>query len=118
MVWSVTYANPSELCLDYQSLSAALALNECLPKKNGILWVTFEELKNRLIHGGVDPALEKTDVSDALLKCNRGIENGKVTLTSDSVFMMRVQQKTSASNLKQLCHKRTSSRKTNVPNQY
>jgi hypothetical protein len=72
MVWRVTYATVDDLHLEGRSYMAALSLNECLPEKNGEIWVTPKEMADRLVHGGVDPALEPIDITEALKQFNKG----------------------------------------------
>lgn len=72
MVCTKRYAVADDLHLQKDALIAILSLNECLPPRNGEVWVTTREMTQRLIHCGVDPSLEQIFVNEAIAKYNRG----------------------------------------------
>lgn len=54
----------------------ALKLNNELPADLAAMWITVEEMHERLLHGGVDRRLTVDDVHDALQHCNIGAKYG------------------------------------------
>ena len=66
-----TYATEDDLRLQKDALLAIISLNEILPRVNKNVWVTRNEMTNRLIYCGVSLYLQDMDVADAISKCNR-----------------------------------------------
>ena len=50
-----------------------LLLNHFLPEENKLVWVTMEEMRNRLVYCGVDKSLSTHILANALRFANRGL---------------------------------------------
>ena len=61
-----------EIKLEIAVLKSLLMLNNGLPENNNKYWITIEEMRERLIHCGVDRALTTDILRQALKKVNRG----------------------------------------------
>ena len=61
----------SGIKFDKLVLKNILLLNNNIPQENAKYWVTVEEMRERLVGGGVDKALTVDIISDALRWANR-----------------------------------------------
>ena len=68
MVPHVKFASRDELVLCDDALKNIKALNASIPKENAKIWVTIEEMADRLIHCGVVHFLKSEHVYQASQK--------------------------------------------------
>ena len=62
----------SDIKLEKDVMKNILILNNQTPRENNIYWITIEEMRDRLVHCGVDKALTTNMIGEALKKVNRG----------------------------------------------
>ena len=62
----------SDIKLEKDVMKNILILNNQTPRENNMYWITIEEMRDRLIHCGVDKALTTNMIGEALKKVNRG----------------------------------------------
>ena len=62
----------SDIKLEKDVMKNILILNNQTPRENNMYWITIEEMRDRLVHCGVDKALTTNMIGEALKKVNRG----------------------------------------------
>ena len=73
MIQTKKFAGPDDVHLTKSSLLAILSLNYDMPERNGEVWVIKSELRDRLIHCGVDSSLESIHVASAIKNYSKGV---------------------------------------------
>lgn len=71
MIRSKHYVSGNDLHLSEGAMQAILTLNECIPESCGMIWVTVQEMRERLVRCGVHHTLKTQQIDLAIQKLNR-----------------------------------------------